>query len=122
MRPVNHHRSVVIGGDGEDLLMNTARNGLIYGDSIDGTGTRYKDIFWWSAGAFIMDAGKEDFLQMYGVPLTGGSNSVFPSARLRVFQPPGVSNRWCGPQAKVRLSMWVSRQLANSSMWWTSHK
>jgi hypothetical protein len=43
-------------------------------DSVDGTGTRSKDVFWWSSGAFIMDAGKEDLLQMFGVPLTGGTN------------------------------------------------
>jgi hypothetical protein len=36
-----------------------------------------KDIFWWSPGAFVRDASPGDLLQIYGVPLTGGSNSVF---------------------------------------------
>jgi RTX calcium-binding nonapeptide repeat (4 copies)/Lipase (class 3) len=64
----------VIGGAGEDFLFNTAYKGRIWGDSVDGTGARSKDVFWWSSGAFIMDAGKEDLLQMFGVPLTGGTN------------------------------------------------
>ncbi|MCA3593363.1 MAG: AHH domain-containing protein, partial [Methylocystis sp.] len=64
----------VIGGAGEDFLFNTAYKGRIWGDSRDGTGSRSRDVFWWSAGSFIMDAGPEDLLQLYGLPLTGGTN------------------------------------------------
>ncbi len=62
----------VIGGAGDDLLLNTAFKGRIWGDNFEGTGARGRDVFWYSPGAFIMDAGAEDLLQMYGVPLTGG--------------------------------------------------
>ena len=54
--------------------------------------------------------------------LADGIHSVSPLACLRVVQPSRVSSRWCGPQARVRLSMPVVRQAAYSLTWWTSHR
>ncbi len=68
--------SVVIGGAGDDFLYNNSYKGLLYGDSVDGQGAGGKDVFWWSPGNFIMDAEQQDILQFYGLPLTGGYQSV----------------------------------------------
>ena len=68
--------AITIGGDGKDFLYNSSWKGQLYGDRIDGTGARSTDVFWWSAGSFIMDAGKEDILQLFGLPLTGGANTI----------------------------------------------
>jgi hypothetical protein len=65
--------AITIGGDGEDFIFNSSWGGKIYGDSIDGTGTRSRDVIWWTPGTFLMDAGPEDSLQFFGLPLTGGT-------------------------------------------------
>ncbi len=68
----------VVGGPGTDLLFNYSYKGKLYGGRKDGTGDDETDIFWWSSSnSFIMDAGKNDLLQMYGVTLTGGTNSAY---------------------------------------------
>ncbi len=69
--------AITVGGPGRDFLFNNSYKGQMYGDSLDGTGGGDTDVFWWSRDSFIMDAGKNDILQMYGVPLSGGSNSLF---------------------------------------------
>ena len=69
--------AIAVGGEGKDFVFNTSYKGQLYGDSIDGTGEKSTNVFWWSAGSFIMDAGKEDILQLFGLPLTGGTNSIF---------------------------------------------
>ncbi len=68
--------TITVGGDGTDFLFNTAEYGQLYGGNIDGQGTTDTDIFWYWPGTFIMDAGPEDILEMFGLPLLGGSNSV----------------------------------------------
>ena len=68
--------AILYGGAGRDFLYNTSWKGQLYGgDGVnlnDGT----TDIFWWSAGTFIKDAGHEDILQFFGLPLTGGTNTI----------------------------------------------
>ena len=68
--------AILVGGAGRDFLYNTSWKGQLYGDSIDGAGAKSTDVFWWSAGSFVMDAGKEDILQFFGLPLTGGTNTI----------------------------------------------
>lgn len=69
--------AILEGGAGEDFLFNSSFKGQLYGGAQDGSGAGETDIFWFSAGSFIMDAEREDILQMFGVPLSGGSNSLF---------------------------------------------
>jgi Ca2+-binding RTX toxin-like protein len=69
--------AIVAGGADRDFLYNSSWKGQLFGDSLDGTGGNGSDVFWWSAGSFIMDADSEDILQLFGVPLTGGTNSLF---------------------------------------------
>ncbi len=80
-------RSKVVGGDGSDLLYNSSYKGELWGDGLDGKGVSYSgdtndDTFWWSAGSFIMDAGKNDRLQLFGFPLVGGTNESYFGASL----------------------------------------
>jgi hypothetical protein len=63
------------GGAGRNFILNTAFQGKVWGDSKGGDGTEGKDIFWYFPGVFIMDASSEDRLQMFGIPLTGGTNT-----------------------------------------------
>jgi len=63
--------AIVSGGEDRDFLFNWSYKGQMWGDGLDGTGGG-DDIFWWSVGAFIMDAEPGDRLQMFGIPLTGG--------------------------------------------------
>ncbi len=69
--------AITVGGAGSDFIYNNSFKGQLYGDSIDGTGGGDPDVFWWSSNSFIMDAEEHDILQMFGVPLTGGSNSLY---------------------------------------------
>ena len=66
----------LFGEAGRDFLFSTAYKSQLYGGFVDG-GDGETDVFWYHPGVFIMDAEKDDILQMYGVPLTGGSNSLF---------------------------------------------
>ena len=76
----------IIGGTGRDFIFNTSTGGEIYGDTIDGRDPNggaltpgdqaNSDLFWWWPGTTIKDPGPEDHLQFFGVPLTGGTNSV----------------------------------------------
>ena len=89
--------AVIVGGEGRDFLFNTSDYGQLYGDTIDGRdadknplntldpvadagrtnrGVANSDVFWYWPGTFIMDAGEEDILQLFGWPLTGGSNTL----------------------------------------------
>ncbi len=79
--------SRVVGGEGNDLLYNASFRGELWGDGLDGrgaasTGVANSDTFWWSAGTFIKDAGKNDRLQLFGVPLVGGTNESYFGASL----------------------------------------
>ncbi|MEZ5697137.1 MAG: hypothetical protein R3E18_12110 [Sphingomonadaceae bacterium] len=79
--------AIVVGGEGRDFLYNSSYKGQLWGDGLDGRGASYTgagsdDTFWWSAGSFIMDAGKNDRLQMFGLPIIGGSNAVLFGAGL----------------------------------------
>ncbi len=70
--------AITVGGPGQDFLFNNTYKGQMYGDSIDGTSGNEPDVFWWSGNTtFLRDAGKNDILQMYGVPLTGGTNTAY---------------------------------------------
>jgi len=76
--------AVTVGGAGSDFLYNSSFKGQLWGDGLDGRGAAAAsndrtsdDIFWWSAGSFIMDAGKNDRLQLFGLPLVGGSNALY---------------------------------------------
>lgn len=64
------------GGPGRDFLFSTAYKAQLFGGEVDANDGE-TDVFWFHPGVFIMDAEKDDILQMYGVPLTGGSNSLF---------------------------------------------
>ncbi|WP_298303281.1 tandem-95 repeat protein, partial [uncultured Erythrobacter sp.] len=68
--------AIVVGGEGTDLLYNSSFKGQLFGDGRDGRGAveGERDIFWWSSGSFIMDAGQNDRLQLFGIPLVGGTN------------------------------------------------
>ena len=72
--------AVLVGGEGRDFLFNTSEYGQLYGDRIDGigqstSGATDSDVFWYWPGTFIMDAQQNDILQMFGWPLSGGTNS-----------------------------------------------
>ena len=74
--------AITVGGAGSDFLYNSSYKGLLWGDGLDGrgasnTGSGTDDTFWWSAGSFIMDAGKNDRLQLFGLPMVGGSNALY---------------------------------------------
>jgi hypothetical protein len=74
--------AITVGGAGRDFLYNSSFKGQLWGDGLDGrgasnTGSGTDDTFWWSAGSFIMDAGKNDRLQLFGLPLVGGSNALY---------------------------------------------
>jgi hypothetical protein len=76
--------AVTVGGAGSDFLYNSSYKGQLWGDGRDGRGASAAandrtsdDTFWWSAGSFIMDAGKNDRLQLFGLPLVGGSNALY---------------------------------------------
>ena len=71
--------AITVGGPGKDFLFNNSFKGQLWGDTKQGQGEGGgdQDVFWWSQNSFIMDAEEHDILQMYGVPLTGGSNSLF---------------------------------------------
>ncbi len=67
------------GGSGRDLIFSSAYGSKIYGDTIDGigrseSGEEDADVFWYWPGVFIEDAAPNDTLQMFGMPLLGGSN------------------------------------------------
>jgi hypothetical protein len=67
-------------GAGRDFILNTAFQGKVWGDSKGGNGTEGQDIFWYFPSlslpsVFLMDASAEDRLQMFGIPLTGGTNT-----------------------------------------------
>lgn len=73
--------AVTVGGYGRDVIFNASAYGQLYGDTIDGvgvstSGTQDSDVFWYWPGTFIMDAQPNDQLQLFGLPLLGGSNSV----------------------------------------------
>ena len=78
--------AITIGGEGRDFIFNTSEFGQIYGDTIDGLdadgnelvheGLENSDVFWYWPGTFIQDAQPNDILQIFGIPLVGGSNSV----------------------------------------------
>ncbi len=74
--------AITVGGAGSDFLYNSSYKGQLWGDGLDGrgasnTGSGTDDTFWWSAGSFIMDAGKNDRLQLFGLPMVGGSNALY---------------------------------------------
>ena len=89
--------AILIGGEGKDWLFNTSEHGQLYGDTVDGLdgegnplntlkdlpeelkgyndrGADNTDIFWFWPGTFIMDAGREDHISYFGLPITGGTN------------------------------------------------
>ena len=78
--------AITIGGEGRDFIFNTSAFGQIYGDTIDGLdsegnelnheGLENSDVFWFWPGTFIQDAQPNDILQMFGIPLTGGTNAA----------------------------------------------
>lgn len=79
--------AITIGGEGRDFLFNTSEGGVIYGDTqngkdVDGNDIaktdENSDVIWFYPGVTLKDAGPEDFLKFYGLPLTGGNNQ-FPS-------------------------------------------
>ena len=87
--------AVIVGGEGRDFLFNTSEYGQLYGDTIDGRDAdgqplvhtdnpdtpenealANSDVFWYWPGTFIMDAQTNDILQLFGWPLTGGTNTL----------------------------------------------
>ena len=84
--------AITVGGEGRDFIFNTSDFGQIYGDTIDGQRNKTKitpdefydpenplensDVFWFWPGTFIQDARPNDILQIFGIPLVGGTNSV----------------------------------------------
>ncbi|AVX03475.1 iron-regulated protein FrpA [Maritalea myrionectae] len=71
--------AILVGGEGRDFLFNTSYKGQLYGDTLDGvgqstSGAEDSDVFWYWPSTFIMDAQPNDILQMFGLPLLGGSN------------------------------------------------
>ncbi|MEQ1711935.1 MAG: hypothetical protein ABL908_11110, partial [Hyphomicrobium sp.] len=76
-------KAVTIGGAGRDWIFNTSKEGVIFGDTIDGldpeTGGKVTDSkensdnFWFWPGVTIKDAGHYDVLKFFGLPLTGGN-------------------------------------------------
>ena len=73
--------TILIGGDGRDFLFNTSYSGQLYGDTIDGlnqstSGAEDADVFWFWPGTFIMDAQPNDSLEIFGIPLVGGTNGT----------------------------------------------
>jgi hypothetical protein len=77
-------KAVTIGGNGRDWIFNTSKGGKIYGDTIDGRspdgtdleGKENSDNFWWWQDVTIMDAKPNDVLKIFGIPLTGGSQTI----------------------------------------------
>ena len=74
-----------IGGEGRDFLFNTSFKGQIYGDTVDGTDeefydpenpSEHSDVFWYWPSPIINDARPNDILQLFGIPLLGGSNAI----------------------------------------------
>ena len=92
-------KAITIGGLGRDWIFNTSQDGEIYGDTIDGRDPdggaltpgdqANSDLFWWWPGTTIKDAGPEDHLQFFGIPLTGGTNNIpmlaFAASDLKCF-------------------------------------
>lgn len=84
--------AITVGGEGRDFIFNTSDFGQIYGDTIDGQRNKDKitadefydpenplensDVFWFWPGTFIQDARPNDILQIFGIPLVGGTNTV----------------------------------------------
>ena len=86
--------ALTIGGIGRDMIINSSKGGVIYGDTIDGLyhgqhGTveinsevredRYGEVaeatadnFWFFPNVTIMDPGHNDILTFFGFPLVGG--------------------------------------------------
>jgi len=66
----------LIGGAGEDLLFSAfTERAQLWGNDLDTEANQGEsDMFWWSPGAFIMDADPVDFVSMFGLPLVGGSS------------------------------------------------
>lgn len=90
--------TITIGGAGRDWIYNTSAGGIIYGDTIDGLDPlthqtivsevrasspddkngawqKFSDNIWWSGGTTVMDAGHNDVLKFFGMPLVGGDSS-----------------------------------------------
>ena len=67
----------VSGGKGSDLLFNSSFGGTLYGGGVDARGDGETDIFWFWPGTFIKDAEKNDLLELFGIPLGGGTNLPF---------------------------------------------
>jgi hypothetical protein len=72
--------AITIGGPGRDFIFNTSEYGQLYGDTVDGVGQSKagktdSDVFWYWPGTFIMDAQPNDLLQLFGLPLLGGTNT-----------------------------------------------
>ena len=73
--------TILVGGPGRDFLLNTSYGGQMFGDSVDGLvqsteGAEDSDVFWFWPGTVIMDAQPNDSLEMFGIPLLGGTNAV----------------------------------------------
>ncbi len=79
--------AILVGGEGRDFLFNTSEYGQLWGDGfggrpVDNPATPENenlgdtDVFWYWPGTFIMDAQQNDILQMFGWPLTGGTNTL----------------------------------------------
>lgn len=95
--------SDVIGGLGRDFLINRSKDGVIVGDTVDGTYRKVRtdllgnpvlddngqpivdikqvedtedngDLIWWWQDTTLLDPGKYDQLRFFGMPLTGGNN------------------------------------------------
>ncbi len=81
-------KALTVGGEGRDWIWNRSQGGVIYGDTFsgvsatpDGDGTLVAvdyddpanaDNFWWWPDTTIKDAQRNDVLQFFGLPLTGG--------------------------------------------------
>ena len=73
--------AILVGGAGRDFLFNSTAYGQLWGDRMDGvgqstSGVTDSDVFWYWPGTFIMDARQNDILQLFGWPLTGGTNTL----------------------------------------------
>ncbi|HOV04586.1 MAG TPA: hypothetical protein PLG99_09270, partial [Kaistiaceae bacterium] len=71
---VSGTKAVVSGGTGNDILFNQTFKGELWGGDVDGFGDGETDIFWFWPGTFIKDAEEFDLLEMFGIPLSGGTN------------------------------------------------
>jgi Ca2+-binding RTX toxin-like protein len=81
---IGGEKAVTIGGTGRDWIFNSSKGGIVYGDTVDGRSPDGSDLeakqnadnFWWWSDVTLMDARQNDVLTFFGIPLTGGSQTI----------------------------------------------